>query len=129
MGIIFGTFNDANEVNGIIIPPGWNTNTYYFFDMVEVFSVDGHSGVGDVPSTGGIAVYSGMLHWQVMAPMEGARLVDMAGRLVHAWPAQAATRGTPVMLPQDLAPGMYLITAWGGGSRFSVRFVKEEGGR
>lgn len=127
--IIFGTFNDANEVNGIIIPPGWNTNTYYYFDLVEVVPVDGHNGVGDGPALGSIAVYGGMFHWNASVPMEGARVVDIAGRLVHAWPAGSAARGSPAMLPQGLAPGVYLIVAWGGRSRYSVRFVKEEGGR
>jgi hypothetical protein len=127
--IIFGTFNDANEVNGIVIPPGWNTNTYYYYDLVEVVQVEGLNGMGDLPSTGGIAVYGGMLHWQAAVLMEGARMVDMAGRLVHAWPAGSAARGSPAMLPQGMAPGVYLITAWSGGSRYSVRFVKEEGGR
>ena len=127
--IIFGTFNDANDVNGIIIPPGWDNSAYYFFDLVGVVPVDGHSGVGDGPVSGSIAVYGGMFHWNAPVSLEGARMVDMAGRLVHAWPAGSAARGSPALLPQGMAPGVYLITAWGGGTRYAVRFVKEEGGR
>ncbi|MDQ3101696.1 MAG: hypothetical protein M3R08_09950 [Bacteroidota bacterium] len=46
--IIYGTFQDANEVNGILLPPGWVNTAYYFFDEVSVEGI-GHTGSEELP--------------------------------------------------------------------------------
>lgn len=128
--IIFGTFNDAIDVNWIEVPfGGFNSETYYYFDLVEVVPVEGPNGIMDKPFHGGIEVREGMVHWGALVQFDGALLFDVAGRVVHTWPLQALVPDRPSPLPLSLSNGMYVIAAWGGGSRYSVRFVKEEGGR
>lgn len=121
--ITFGTFEDADEVDGIWL--GWGSYppaVYYYMDLVSIVALNGQS-VLEHGERGSLLDLQGTdLVWNGAAVLDDLVLVDGVGRVARKLNGSGSQTRYPV--PSDLASGVYVAVAAAGHDRYSVRFIK-----
>ncbi|MEZ4791051.1 MAG: hypothetical protein R2811_13650 [Flavobacteriales bacterium] len=121
--ITFGTFADADEVEGIWL--GWGSYppaVYYYMDLISVVALDGQSVVEQGANGSTLLVQGADVVWNGGAVLDELVLVDGAGRVVRTLNGSGHQARHP--LPSDLASGVYLAVARAGNDRYWVRFIR-----
>lgn len=121
--ITFGTFEDADDVDGIWL--GWGgfpPAVYYYMDLVSVVAITDLS-VGQRGSMiEGLIVQGSDIVWASDLPLEGLIMFDGSGRTVKTWGFTGARSRIPI--PVELPAGVYIAAAMSANGRQAVRFVK-----
>jgi len=121
--ITFGTFEDADDVDGIWL--GWGSYppaVYYYMDLVSVVALTGQSVMEQNAGGSSLLVQGTDIVWNGEVILDELLLVDGAGRVV--WNLSGSGSRTRYPVPEDLSSGIYIASARAGNARYWVRFIK-----
>lgn len=125
--MVIGTFEDADEVNGIEATPTiLYQSAYYYIDQVSVVHVNADVGIQDF-SAWYVGYGSVGIRRHNSRALERVRLFDQVGRVVLATVPIGSGADYRLEVPMGLAAGCYLLEGWSGGQRSVTRFVKQIG--
>lgn len=121
--MIFGTFENADEVEGIWL--GWGSyppSVYYYIDQLSVEAIVGqsvHPAESRLPL---LAVQGGEVVWSDDLEFDELALFDGLGRMI--WHEGQLSGKGRFVIPKDLPSGSYIVSGSSEAGRYIVRFVK-----
>jgi len=121
--LIFGTFEDADLVDGIWL--GWGSYppaVYYYMDQISVVAIASQSVQGAVSMGQNLTVQGAEIVWANALVLDELILLDGAGRLVRSLSVAGDRSRFPI--PEELSSGAYTALAKSNDRRYWVRFIK-----
>ena len=121
--ITFGTFDDADSVDGIWL--GWGSfppRAYYYVDLLSVEAVEPQSIPALSPEQGTLIADGSRILWKGPSDLGSMVIFDSAGRVV--WEVLSPNGQREFSLPTTMSVGIYPARATVGFSMHVTRFVR-----
>lgn len=122
--MVFGTFQNDDDVIGIDLPPLWpSDNAYYYVDAVAVEAVTVQA--LHLPAATSLRLWTSAdcIRWQGESILWEVVVLDTRGRLVLTISPLPGNEGS-IPLPTGLASGPYIVKAISSSGTWVTRFIR-----
>ena len=123
--LLFGTFLDDADVNGIDIPPLVPLDkAYYYIDLVSVVPLYSEAVNEHAAESPLLLANAAQITWRGSRRLDVLIVYDSSGRLVLRPEFSHGTGDMTVPIPAWLVAGAYVVEGWADGTRYGAKFVK-----